>query len=318
MNKIKSVSLILIMSFIILLTGCNYDESISDEHIVNNGGAYKEDVENSAEQNVDETLKPEKIEPKVTKMLSIFNIELETENLDEDIKAIDKTIHGLKGYISSHKIIENLDKDYKKSAKLTLRVPKEKASKFIEYTKANFNVILESSETIEITDTFFDLELSIESLDKQEEQLLLMYERTTSIDDMLKISDRLTEISKDKKKLTIDYSSIQERMNYSTVEIVFNEVSKLTNANAGLGERINKSISSNWGVAKEIISNIIVFIVNYFLIIFLLVAGIIVHFKLKNRDKSLLEDIEDDNYVFGNIQKDIETNDEEVENDDTE
>lgn len=298
MKKIKIVVLIISLSLLLLLlVGCEYNTEITNDHVVNNGGAYKEDVEvNSVEITDDNVsfvtdeipapdLNKELVEPKTTKIMSIFNIVIETENLDEDIKSLEESIHGLKGYVRSHKVNESIDKKYIKSADVIVRIPKDKASKFIEYVKANFNAIAESSQTVDVTDAFFDLDLAIESLDKQEEQLLLMYERTNSIDDMLKISDRLAEISKEKKKLTISYTNIKERMNYTTIEIVFNEVYELSQSNLSLNERIAKSTSRTFKTARIWIDNAVMFIINNFILIAIIIIILIVYWKTKHKDK---------------------------------
>lgn len=297
MNKIKIVVLIVSLSLLLLLVGCEYNTEITNDHVVNNGGAYKQDVAvNSVEitdynvnSGTDEIPSPdlnkEPVEPKTTKIMSIFNIVIETENLDEDIKSLEESIHGLKGYVRSHKVNESIDKKYTKSADVILRIPKDKASKFIEYVKANFNAIAESSQTVDVTDAFFDLDLAIESLDKQEEQLLLMYERTNSIDDMLKISDRLAEISKEKKKLTISYTNMKERMNYTTIEIVFNEVYELSQSNLSLNERIDLSISRTSRTVKTWIDNVIMFIVDNVILTVVIAIILFIYCKMKHKKK---------------------------------
>ena len=345
MKKFKILTLIV---FTISLVGCGIETNITDDYVVSSGGAYRNETkleqneqssnetnadreivdqevnqDNSKDNYIPKDIDNEVINNRANKILSILNITAETIDLDNDVKRLEKQIHDLSGYVKSHKIKDSVDKKYARIADISIRIPKNEAMKLINYIKEDFIIIDESSETVDITETYFDLELNIRNLEKQEEHLLNMYELTTNIEDMLKINDRLTEVSKEKIKLTLDYSDMKDRMDYSIIEISINEISDTYGLS--VGEKIQNNFYKYFTITKEFIDDIIVIIVSSSPLIIILIPLFIMYkradiessteFSIEPMEKATIktdiecsEKIEINNVINNEIDNEIENN----------
>lgn len=288
--KKKLIPLLIISA--ILLVGCETDIPMSEEHIISSGGAYKteltvipEEVVDNVENSEDEVGKEVKvveennIETMPMKILSILQLELETETLDNDLEIIEANVHKVNGYVYTHKINESLDKKHLRQATMSVRIPKKDSKDFITNLKENFKIYKETSFTADATETYFDLETKLNSIDNQELQLLKMYEETNNIEDMLKINDRLAELSTEKAKLKADYSHMKERMKFTTIDIIIN--GKEDYLNLSLLSRIKEALSKIFTLANVLLVNILVGLV--YLIPIILLGLLLTKHKLNKR-----------------------------------
>lgn len=319
----KKIKMLILFILTILLVGCDVSSDITEDYVLSFGGAYRgqpkleQSISNEStglsdklDKTKDSTASLEGLEqvekPVVNKsaeeiiapkILSIYNVAIETTYLDNDIKFLDNKTHELNGYIKSHDMKESLDKKYARIANISIRIPKKETMKLIQYIKERYLIIDDYSEAVEVSETYFDLELNIRNLKMQEEHLLNMYENTTSVDDMLKINERLMEVSKEKTKLTSDYLDLQERLEYSIIEISMHEV-----ANDYHGLNAIDKIRNNFSIISKsvgkLVESVLVFIISLSPIIVVLIVLALSTKKVKNNLSSKLDKEEQYNEII--------------------
>ena len=251
MTKSKSVLLSIMLFATILLAACVPDQTAHDiEDTIQNGGAYERDInaELASEENNVNNVKEEVKDEEKLKVLSIYKIDAETLNLEDDSNSIIEEIHNLGGYVSSNEIDKKgTDSSSPIKSKLTLRVPNDKVRDAIEVIKEITSVQSESLNSVDFTDSYYDIEARIEGLNVREERLYELYKETTNIKDIIEIDEKLAEIEEAKEEEIRRKHKIDKRISFSRIDVNLEEVSKLTKVNSSnmtSSEKLSEAFSS--------------------------------------------------------------------------
>lgn len=315
MNKYKIA--ILGLTTVILTACAPLTKDLSTLEIDGNegAGAYRteipmvgsaiEDSVNQGAQEENSVVSP-KTSTKQSKIVSVLNLESESKDLSNDVSAIEDKVHELNGYIGSHNIdtANNL-----KRASMSIRIPKESHADIADFISKTLSITAESSESIDVTENYYDTESRVQNLSSQEEKLRDLYNKAESVEDMLLIDERLATVTSEKEELTKKLIRLEERSSYATIELNINEVKDFTMTeavNESTSERINNALSQSVISLKNGIVSALVFIANYFIYI---VAGIIgLSFYMKNlRNDSKSDDTKETtehDEVINNVDKD--------------
>lgn len=285
MSKIKRISILLFLSTVILLSGCaNNIEKTSYDYAIENGGGYRSEVQNeigSVEPSDSSQLGiPDNLESKEEqKIISMLKLNVESKEFDNDIENLENKVHSLNGYISSHNVEKTEDGNRK--GDILIRVPQDKANSLIDFIKGNFQIIAESSQSVDVTTQYYDTETRIKNLESQEEQLRELYKRTEKIEEIIIINDKLNEVVEEKERLVKSFVGMKDRISYSTVDITIKEVSEFTiidSIDDTTMEKITKALSNSWATFKSVIVSVLVFIAGMAPVI---ISGIILLFIYK-------------------------------------
>lgn len=269
-----------------LLTACSSTQSTLDtDHAIENGGAYRAEIsvnnenvntgttdvvpagEGTEDNKSTEESKPETSNKSDVKIIYTLHMEAESINFDEDIENLESEIHELEGYIRSHEIITNDRNGVYKEASISIRVPKDYVNKLSDFIKETFSITSEQSQAIDITEDYYDTESRIENLSSQEEQLRELYENANSIEDMLLINGKLSEVTREKEEMTKKIMRMDERSSYSTIELNIIEVKDFTiseSVNESIGQRISNAFNQSITKTKNAAAAALVFIANSF------------------------------------------------------
>lgn len=271
-----------------LLAACLGPQSTLDtDYAIENGGAYRAEIAgNKEDENVNtstadvvpeveeteddqstEESKTETTNKSNVKIISTLHMEAESINFDEDIENLESEIHELEGYIRSHEIITNDSNGVYKEASISIRVPKDYVNELSDFIKETFSITSEQSQAIDITEDYHDTESRIENLSSQEEQLRELYENADSVEDMLLINDKLSEVTREKEDMTKRIMRMNERSSYSTIELNIIEVKDFTISeyvNESTGQRISNAFNQSITKTKNAVAAVLVFIANSF------------------------------------------------------
>jgi len=285
LSKIKRISILLLLSTVVLLSGCaNTIEKASYDYTVESGGGYRSEFQNEmgfVEPSDSSQLDtPDNLENKEEqKIMSILKLNAESKEFDNDIENLENKIHSLNGYISSHNV-EKTEEDGRRGD-ISIRVPQDKANDLIDFIKGNFQIVAESSQSVNVTTQYYDTEARIKNLESQEEQLRELYKRTEKIEEIIIINDKLNEVVGEKESLVRNFVGMKDRISYSTVDITIREVSEFTiidSIDDTTMEKITKALSNSWATFKSVIVSVLVFIAGMAPVI---ISGIILLFIYK-------------------------------------
>ena len=136
---------------------------------------------------------------------------------------------------------------------VTLRVPAEKYDELmagmdgIEGTVTN-----RSSQVINITREYADNEAVIEGLEIQEERLLDMMEKAETIEEMILVEERLSEVQIELNRTRTSRENMDSEVSLSTVCVTINEVRySTTTTETGYLERVGNAFADMWDSLVE-------------------------------------------------------------------
>jgi len=228
---------ILIISTVTWITGCiDINEKPSYDYILNNGGAYRENIitkENDDDEDLssdsDTNLNDKESYSKdKLKIISIFQMTIESKEFYKSFESIKKKAEDLGGYIVSHNLKYNEEIKGKREANIEIKVAKEKANEFIDFINNNLFITSEHSETINITDRFYDAESILNNLKSQENQLRKLYNNANNIEEIITINNELIKVNMEKESLMKEFKNMEDKNDYSIINIYLKEVSELT------------------------------------------------------------------------------------------
>ncbi len=227
LKKLFSVTLVLLLVFS-LLAGCS---TVSTEK---NGLAY--DAAPNEEAKYDNALSDSSESasstgtPQNQKLIKTVRISAETEDLDTILSKIDTRITELNGYVESRQVYNGSAYSGRSSryAELTVRIPVASLDRFVDHVSETSNIISSNESTQDVTLSYVATESRIKALNTEEERLLELLAKAETMDDLLLIESRLTEVRAELEKHVSQMRLYDNLVDYGTIHLNLQEVKKYT------------------------------------------------------------------------------------------
>lgn len=166
------------------------------------------------------------------KFVYTCHMNIETLNYENTVKSIKEKIKEAGGFVSYEDEYDNergwYYSDYvdthNRNINIEARIPSEKYDVFTASLEGDGKIISRSSSVENISREYYDTEAVIESLNIQEERLLSMMDDAQTIDEMIAVESRLTEVQMELNQYKTRLSVMQSDVDYSTVNINIQEV----------------------------------------------------------------------------------------------
>ena len=235
------------------------------------------------------------------KLVYTCDMTLETLTFEETVSAIRQAI-GEYGAFIEYESTTNDDYDwYERTGEsssatmdtyMTIRVPAEKYEDFLTSLEGSGGKVRSKSQQVEnITASYNDQSVLVEALETQEERLLQMMDQAETIEDMVTIEDRLTEVQTELSQAKRTLASMDKEVTYSTVNLTVREVKVYSESveEPTFGSRISKAVGESWANLADALKNLLVILIYIlpFLILLGAVAGItlLIIFKAKKKSR---------------------------------
>lgn len=208
----------------------------------------------------------------------VYTCDLTMQTLDYDacVEAIKKNINTYNGIIERE--TENDDayrwyyEDYVKMngtryLNLTIRIPSQKYYEFLETLEGNGKIISKSSYVENISRQYYETGAMIQSLEIQQDRLLEMMEQTKSIEDMITIEARLSEVQYQLSIYKNRLASMDADVEYSTITIRIEEVMEYIQEEPVVktntfGDRLWNTLVETWEFFLEMLEFLLFFIIR--------------------------------------------------------
>lgn len=218
------------------------------------------------------------------KITRTAQMNIEVKELDNFIRTIKNEVNRISGYVNSENksVYDNLS-----SATLVVKVPAQSLDSFIAVIDANGKVTTQQVDTDDISAGYADNEAKIKSLETEQETLLKLLEKAESLDNVIQLQDKLTEI-----RSQLDYYKSMKKMmdnevEYSCVTIYANESKRTVRTDGSffsqVKEKFLNSIYSIGDFLREFAVNFLGAI-PYLAIIAVIVILIIIIIKRKKKN----------------------------------
>lgn len=168
--------------------------------------------------------------PANRKLIRTVRMEAETEDLNTLLTGLEEKLTALSGYVEAREVYNGstyASRRYR-HADLTLRIPAESLDNFVDHVEENANVVT-SSETIDdVTTRYVDTESRIAALEIEQERLLELLSRAETMEDILTIEERLTDVRYELENVASQLRLLDNQVTYATVRLYITEVQEYT------------------------------------------------------------------------------------------
>jgi hypothetical protein len=263
MNKVNIKKLLPLIITATLLSGCgstaNYSQSTADSSstvtssstyktgIASSSSSYDTDAVEVAEEADDEALDSTQTQDLDSmtlleeKLVYYCNIDIETLDYDTTISSIKDTIKKYNGVIQSENETDSsynwYYEDYQKTSGtmndyIEVRVPSANYEAFVNELDGVGKITSKSTSVDNISQKYYDTTTQIEALQIQEKNLLEMLDKCETIDDMITVEERLSEVQYQLNNLQTTKRYMDIDVAYSYVNISVAEVMEYHNTQA--------------------------------------------------------------------------------------
>lgn len=208
------------------------------------------------------------------KLVYRCQLDIETKNYAEDKENLMKLISEYEGIIQNSNEYDSDDYWYSsdhvktrgtKTLNLQVRIPSEKYKEFIGTVGTIGKVKRNSQQVDNISYDYYNTQADIEQLKIQEQRLLEMMEQAYTIEDMITVEDRLSEVQSELSKLQTKLVGLDTDVAYSYVDIELEEVFEYSATEVeklGFFKRLGEEIVDGFKAMIQIFEDIILFIVG--------------------------------------------------------
>lgn len=177
----------------------------------------------------------------------IRNAELtvETQNFDELLEDLTQEIGQLDGYVENCST-SRYSADSTWDGDMTARVPADKLDLFLTHVSEQSNVVYRNETVRDVTLEYIDLDTHKKALLTERDRLLALLEKAESVEDLISIENRLSEVRYQLESMEAQLRAIDQQVSYSTVYINIREVTLFTpGADKSTWQEITEGFGNN-------------------------------------------------------------------------
>lgn len=211
------------------------DAMAAGEIYYDNGGGFAVEApapEPREEESVSGSADKADINP--DKIIYSASATVETTDFEGTLAGVDQLVKAHGGFIESSSIngsnFYNKSRGYSstRSAYYTIRIPSAEFSTVMNSLSTLGNVPYSNTYTDNISGQYYDTQSRLNAYKTQEQSLLRLMEKAESVDDIIAIEEKLTEIRYSIESLQTTLNRWDRQVNYSTIDLSVNEVQEYT------------------------------------------------------------------------------------------
>ncbi len=219
--------------------------------------------------------------PAEQKLIRRIYMDAQTLSMDELMGWLEGRVSELGGYFEQKSIRRSGSRDdgsYYRNADMVIRVPAEKLDEFVDQVGKNTNIVHISEETENVTLTYVATKSRVEALETEQKRLLELLENAETMEDLLTIEKRLTEVRWELENYASQLRVLDNQVDYSTIHLNIWEVDKPTVVvERTVWQKIGDGFRENTGDVWDGLVNTFVWLITAipYLIPLALIAGVV-------------------------------------------
>lgn len=225
------------------------------------------------------------VEQSGRKLVRTAQLSVEVTDMDAAIDALTGRVQALGGMIDACEISGR--KADGRWASLTLSVPSESLDGFLSDVGGLGTVTRESSQTTDMTDTYYDNASRLESARAQKQRLDELYAQAQDMSDIIEITDALYDLQWEIDALTGANQRIDTRVALSQVSISLTEkAAGEPEETPGFLTRLKESAEDGLGALGDFLESLVLFVVwaaPWLALIAAVVAAVTIVRRLRRR-----------------------------------
>ena len=283
-----TISLLLIMSLIVGCSSGYKSESTSDSGGVESPGmapAPAMPEEKPAEDAIDgdfgggvsSPLEPEKV-------ITTIYLNFESTEFDKSNEELNRLIEKYKAYVEYSNISYNqhYNNTNYRYGEFVIRVPRDNISSFKTELHLVGNLRSESTNKQDVTKQYRDTGSRLNVVEIKEERLLALLEKAEKIEDIIALENQLSEVIYEKENLKSSLISLDDKVDFSTVNLSIQEVAKATateTVDTSFATKIKNAISDSLYSFKTTLQDLIIILI--YMLPFLIILAVLVFVVVK-------------------------------------
>ncbi len=179
------------------------------------------------------------------KLIKTVNLNVETEDYPVLVENVTSRVETLGGYIESREAYNenNIGSRY---CNMVLRIPANQLDSFIRTVDEASNITYRQESVEDVTLRYVDLASHQKMLKEEQERLFELLDKAETIEDIITIESRLTEVRYQLESMESQLRAIDNKVDYSTLHLEIYEVERYTPpVKKGAWERITTGFTEN-------------------------------------------------------------------------
>ena len=166
------------------------------------------------------------IEDREMKIIMTGTISAETEDYDTFLNELSMKISSLSGFLESNntEVYQVYNDEKLMYGSIRIRVPQESFYELVEYLENNIEIKRKNINETDVTKEYYEKDNKVKNLEIQEQHLRELFEKATTVEEMLLIENELRRVRTEIDALNISLSDIDDRAAMSTINLEIQEV----------------------------------------------------------------------------------------------
>ena len=229
------------------------------------------------------------------KIVYTGRMQMQTLEYEKSAAAIRAKIKAAGGFSESESESDNNYDWYRNSGSgsrrylsITARIPSEKIEEFMDSLGGDGKVMSRSVSAENISQVYANKETYKKALEKEQERLLAMMDKAETIDEMILVEQRLSEVERQLNAYKTDLSAMDKDVQFSTIYIELEEVKRYTEevVQTPFGEEIKYAFEDAIESFTDFCKGVILFVVRYFPFLIILAAVVVLIIRASAKDRA--------------------------------
>ncbi len=179
------------------------------------------------------------------KIIKTVDASIITKEYDAYIATLNASVTACGGYIESSDANYGAFSDSSRYSNYVVRIPSDKLNDFLAAAEEKGKITDISEKQENVTLEYVDLESRIEAYKTERETLTELLKKAETLDNVLAVQDRLTEVNYQIESYTSKLKVLENRVSYSTVTLSISEVERVSENKPTVWSRIKDRFSDN-------------------------------------------------------------------------
>lgn len=233
------------------------------------------------------------------KIVYTGSLSIQTLEYDKSAASIRRKIREAGGFSEAESENDNDYNWYRRSTgpsstrnlNITARIPSEKFESFMDSLQGDGKVMNRSMNAENISQVYANKETYKKALEKEQERLLAMMDKAVTIEDMIAVESRLSEVERQLNTYKTDLSAMDKDVQYSTIYISLEEVKRYSDETPTVTfpEKVKYAFEDAINSFTEFCEGIVLFIIRSFpfLILLAIVIALVIRLIRKRQEKKI-------------------------------
>jgi len=229
---------------------------------------------------------PQFVMPDSRKIIRHMSMDLETREFTDALQSIQAAVAEAGGYIESqsqdgYNSLGSRSRYQERYAHIQARVPSAKLDEVARSVGGFCNVLSQSENMDDITDSYYDAQAHLSTLKVQEERLLAILEKADKLEDIITLESALSDVRYQIESLTASIRRMDSQVTYSYLNISLREVveyQEIQEKPRTFGERMSEAFGDGVGDMVDGLQNFALFLARVgpsLVVLILIVAAIV-------------------------------------------